>query len=161
MLSLQIILYIFSAACACAMAAIDWRIRIIPDALLFPFMLAGLALGELTGGLPWVDGGMPESIIAACIGYALGAVLNIAFKLKNKKKKGESKKTNSDPIGMGDIKLLGAGGIWLGVTGLSIAVASACLIGIAWGLCARQKYVPFAPFFFIGAIAAIIAGTIL
>ncbi|MCL1902296.1 MAG: A24 family peptidase [Alphaproteobacteria bacterium] len=146
MLILQIMLYVFAAAFAVAMAVTDWRTRIIPDVFLFPFMLIGLLLGVFYG-LPWIAGGIAEAVIAGCIGYALGFILNLIFKLR--------KSGGHDPIGLGDIKLLGAGGIWLGVTGLSIALVVACVIGLIWGLRARQKFVPFAPFFFMGGIAAI------
>jgi prepilin signal peptidase PulO-like enzyme (type II secretory pathway) len=141
------------------MSAADWRARIIPDVFLFPFMLTGLVLGVTGYGLPWIPGGIFESVIAACIGYALGAVLNIIFKIRKKQNTNNEQRTTNndyDPIGMGDIKLLGAGGIWLGVVGLSWAVAGACILGIIWGLARRQKYVPFAPFFFVGAIGVII-----
>jgi prepilin signal peptidase PulO-like enzyme (type II secretory pathway) len=66
-----------------------------------------------------------------------------------------------DPIGFGDVKLLAAGGIWLGATGLAVAIAVACAAGGIWGLCKKQKYIPFAPFFFVGAIIALISWRVL
>ncbi|MCL2338842.1 MAG: A24 family peptidase [Proteobacteria bacterium] len=171
----QIILYVAAAACAVAISVSDFRHRIIPDAYLFPMLLIGLFLGAThvapmyDGGLPWIAGGITESVIAAVIGYAMGGVINLAFKaygIRHKKKSNkqttihDSRFTiHDDPIGMGDIKLLGVGGIWLGVTGLSVALVSACAIGIIWGMRRRQKFVPFAPFFFMGAVIAI-AGTL-
>jgi len=148
MMALQIILFIFGIGMAAAMSAADWRHRLIPDVFLFPFLLAGLLLSA-HGALPWV--GIEESAIAAIIGYGLAFGMNILFKLKT-----QNSKLKTDPIGMGDIKLLAAGGIWLGVTGLSIALVVACALGYIWGLRAKQKFVPFAPFFFAGAGAAIV-----
>ena len=148
MMMIQAILFIFAAAMATAMSVADWRHRLIPDVFLFPFILAGLLLSA-NGWLPWTDIG--ESAIAAVIGYGLAFGINVLFK----KLKTQNSKLKTDPIGMGDIKLLGAGGIWLGVTGLSIALVIACALGYIWGFRAKQKFVPFAPFFFAGAVVAI------
>ncbi|MCL2537948.1 MAG: A24 family peptidase [Alphaproteobacteria bacterium] len=156
MFALEIILYILAGAAAVAMSIRDFRERIIPDVFLFPFMLIGLILVGVLDGLPWILGGISESIIAGTIGYGLGTIINFAF-IKFYKK---SKKSEFDPIGMGDIKLLAAGGIWLGVTGLSIALISACILGGIWGLRKRQKFIPFAPFFFMGGIITIVLSAI-
>lgn len=147
---MQTILFAFGLLCAAAMSTADWRHRIIPDVFLFPFLLAGLILGAFDA-LPWVSGGIAESAIAAAIGYGLAFGMSILFKLKARGRAAR------EPIGMGDIKLLAAGGIWLGVTGLSIALITACVLGYVWGLRAKQKFVPFAPFFFVGAGLAIAA----
>ena len=184
MLIFQIILFVFAAAMAAAMSIADLRARIIPDVFLFPFLLAGLLLAVLPfggfagGGLPWVAGGVLESVIAGCIGYGLGIGMSFMFKLRLKSEERRAKVKNNDsklktsnppalcalrsstsaePIGMGDIKLLAAGGIWMGVTGLAIALIASCAFGYIWGLCRRQKYIPFAPFFFIGGTVAIAA----
>jgi leader peptidase (prepilin peptidase)/N-methyltransferase len=105
----------------------DARRRVIPDIWLWPLLLAGL----------YVFGGYEENIVAAIAGYALGFALMWALKKK-------------DALGYGDVKLLSVAGLWLGINGLSVAVVSACLIGIAWGLARKQRYVPFAPFLFLG-----------
>jgi prepilin signal peptidase PulO-like enzyme (type II secretory pathway) len=58
---------------------------------------------------------------------------------------------------MGDVKLLAAGGIWLGTAGLALAIVISCAAGAIWGLAKKQKYIPFAPFFIGGAIMALLA----
>lgn len=126
----------------------DLRSRIIPDVYLFPFFLSGLLLSDR---LPWVTGGLYESVIAAAIGYVFGFTLNMAFKFLRRKKKDDY-----DPIGMGDVKLIAAGGAWLGLMGLFTAIVISCIAGAIWGATRKEKYIPFAPFFFVGGILSAI-----
>ncbi len=137
-------LLVAALCCVYAIAGADFRRRIIPDAYLFPLLLLGLIVVNF---FPWICN-PTESVLGATFGYLLASVIGWLFE----------KFSNSDmaPIGMGDIKLLAVGGIWLGVTGLSIAVAAACIIGMIWGHTKKQKYIPFAPFFFIGSFLALI-----
>lgn len=149
----NVFLFLGAAYCAAMMAVADWRHRLIPDVYLFPFLLVGIMLAA-NGALPWTD--MNESAIAGIIGYGLAFGLNLLFKIRKKSEiRNRKSQITHDPIGMGDIKLLAAGGIWLGVTGLSIALVAACAVGYIWGRRAKQKFVPFAPFFFAGAAVAI------
>ncbi|MCL2331724.1 MAG: A24 family peptidase [Proteobacteria bacterium] len=177
MIIINILLILIAVYCAAMMAVWDVRARIIPDVFLFPFLLAGLLLCDQ---LPWMPGGFAESALAGAIGYGVGFALNIIFKwIGSKKEKknnrisrpttndqrpatsdqrpttSDQRPTTSDPIGMGDIKLLAAGGIWMGITGLSIALIAACVFGGIWGMLRRQRYVPLAPFFFAGMGVAI------
>ena len=102
--------------------------RLIPDIWLWPLLLSGL----------YISGSEAEHIMAAMLGYALGFVLMLALRKK-------------DALGFGDVKLLAVAGLFLGINGLSLAVVMACVVGIIWGLIKKQRYVPFAPFLFIGA----------
>lgn len=136
------ILLIAAAFCAFMISRHDWRSRIIPDVYLFPLMLIGLLVVTF---FPWLfDVG--ESVIAATIGYMLGIIVGLVFKKKS-----------PEAIGLGDVKLLAVGGIWLGVTGLAIALLASSIIGGIWGLIKKKKFIPFAPFFFTGAICSLIA----
>ncbi|MCL2737646.1 MAG: A24 family peptidase [Alphaproteobacteria bacterium] len=140
------ILFLFAAYFAVKMSLSDFQSRIIPDVFLFPFLIIGLLL-SVGGALPWT--GIEESAVAAAVGYGLAFVINAAFKRLKKRAKNAH-----DPIGMGDIKLLAAGGIWLGISGLSVALIAACILGYIWGRAHKQKFVPFAPFFFAGMAVA-------
>ena len=144
MLIIFAILLVAAAFCAAMMSIHDWRQRIIPDVYLFPFLLIGLIVVSF---FPWFFDAS-ESAIAGAVGYALGAGAGWLFKLMKKEKQ---------PIGLGDVKLLAAGGIWLGLTGLAIALIASTILGGIWGLRLRQKFIPFAPFFFAGAICSLIA----
>lgn len=145
MIYLLILLLSAAGFCAYKMSVADLRRRIIPDVYLFPFMLIGLIVVAF---FPWFT--TPgDSAIAATFGYGLGTIIGHTFE-KIKKQPGDY-----SPIGLGDVKLLGAGGIWLGLTGLAIAIVVSCILGGIWGLVKKQKYIPFAPFFLVGAIIAL------
>lgn len=138
------ILLLIGAGCMFKMAQADLRRRIIPDVYLFPFLLIGLVIVTF---FPWPIS-LSDSVIAAAFGYVLGILIAFLFE--------KMRKTNDihAPMGLGDIKLLAAGGIWLGMTGLSIAIVISCVLGGAWGLIKKQRYIPFAPFFLLGGILA-------
>lgn len=141
-----ILLLMGAMFCAWRISVADFRRRIIPDAYLFPLMLIGLLVVNL---FSWVCNPI-ESVFGAVFGYVLASVVGIVF---------EKLSHNKDmvaPIGMGDIKLLAVGGIWLGTVGLPIALAVSCVLGIIWGCAKKQRYIPFAPFFVMGAILALI-----
>jgi prepilin signal peptidase PulO-like enzyme (type II secretory pathway) len=101
--------------------------RTIPDVWLWPLLLCGLC----------AHGGDPETAIAAISGYILGFCLMAATAKRN-------------ALGYGDVKLLAVAGLWTGIDGLSWGVVCACALGIIWGLAKRQRYIPFAPFLFLG-----------
>lgn len=142
------ILLLFGALfCAWHISYADFRRRIIPDVYLFPLLLIGLILINY---FPWPIT-LAEGAIAAASGYVLALIIGKIFVFA--KRKSNSIDT---PIGMGDIKLISVGGLWLGVTGLSLALVFACLTGGIWGLVKKQKFIPFAPFFLVGGILSLI-----
>lgn len=138
------ILLMIGGFCMFKMAQADFRRRIIPDVYLFPFMLIGLIIVTF---FPWPVT-QSDGIIAAAFGYLLGLGIGYIFE------KMRGKRDKYAPMGLGDIKLLAAGGIWLGLTGLSIAIVISCILGGTWGLIKKQRYIPFAPFFLVGGILA-------
>ncbi len=140
------LLLIGAVFCAYRMSVADLRRRIIPDFYLFPFMFAGLLI---TTFFPWPIT-VADSVVGGAMGYCLGLIVGFIFE---KLKRGDDK---YPPIGMGDIKLLGAGGIWLGTIGLAIAMIISCVLALVWAVRKKQKYVPFAPFFLIGGFLSLI-----
>jgi len=90
--------------------------------------------------------------IGAAFGYALASIVGLLFDMRVRRRNVNA----PAPIGMGDIKLIATGGIWLGTTGTAAALVIACAGGIIWGIVKKQKYIPFAPFFIIGGILALI-----
>lgn len=151
MISLIFFIILLAAAVGCLwqISVADFRRRIIPDAYLFPLFIIGLLV---VSWFPWICGPRVAAVGAA-FGYGLAAIVGFAFDYAMRKKNADAQ----SPIGMGDIKLLGVGGWWLGPTGLSIALVLACIFGIAWGRWRNQKYIPFAPFFAISGILSLIA----
>lgn len=146
------IFFIFLLACALTCAVLisvaDFRRRIIPDAYLFPLMLIGLIL-IVFFGFPI---GIRGAVIGATFGYTMSAVIGFIFDYFIRRKNPDV----TPPIGMGDIKLIGVGGLWLGTYGLAIALIIACVTGGIWARYKNQKYIPFAPFFLTGGILSLI-----
>ena len=140
--------------CAVAISVADASRRIIPDVYLMPLFLIGLIVVNFAP--VWVCG--PKmATVGAVLGYALGAGVGFIFDIIKQRKN-----PNSDaPIGMGDIKLLATGGLWLGPNGLAIALILSCLFGGIWAHIKKQQFIPFAPFFVAGAILSLIAGAFL
>ena len=132
--------------CAYRMATTDLDRRIIPDVYLFPFLFAGLLT---TTFFPWPVT-IADSVVGGSMGYCLGLIVGFLFEQFKKNQK-------HPPIGMGDIKLLGAGGIWLGTLGLSIAMIVACILAYIWNWKRHEQYIPFAPFFLVGGFLSLIA----
>ena len=132
-----------AAYCAWRISVADFRSRIIPDVYLFPLLLIGLVAVSF---FPWVCT-TGDAAVAAAGGYALSAGLGAVF----------SRMGRDAPIGLGDVKLIAAGGVWLGTAGLATALVISCIAGIIWGASRRQRYIPFGPFFIIGGILTLIA----
>ena len=131
--------------CAYRMATTDFKRKIIPDVYLFPFLFAGLITATF---FPWPIT-IADSVVGGATGYCLGLIIGFIFEHIKKHQK-------YPPIGMGDIKLLGAGGIWLGTIGLSFALFFSCILALLWNIRRKQKYIPFAPFFLIGGFLSFI-----
>ncbi len=144
------LMMLVALGCAWQIVRADFRRRIIPDVFLFPLMLIGFVT---VAWCPFWIVGPAMASVGALFGYMLAAGVGFVFdKLQRRK--------NPDvisPIGMGDIKLIAVGGLWLGVRGLSIALIFACIGGVIWGRRRGQKYIPFAPFLIGGGILALIA----
>ena len=148
-----IILLVIAAILSILISITDFRRRIIPDAYLFPLMLIGLTLIAFFS-FPIT---LQSAVIGGVFGYLMSAIIGAIFDYKLTKKTPDA----MAPIGMGDIKLLGVGGMWLGTNGLAIALIIACILGALWGKHKNQKYIPFAPFFFIGGFLSFITNLFL
>jgi leader peptidase (prepilin peptidase)/N-methyltransferase len=105
-----------------ALALIDRRHFLLPDALTLPLLATGL------GATALLD---PPSLPAHAIGAAGGylAFAGIAALYRQVRRR--------DGLGLGDAKLLAAGGAWLGWSALPSVVLLAALLGILEVLAAR------------------------
>ncbi|MDR0449007.1 MAG: prepilin peptidase [Rickettsiales bacterium] len=138
-------IFLVFAAWLFALAVLtDIKARLIPDILTFPLMLAGAAAAA--GGLPWMPG-FGAALFAAAAGYVMASLMGALYYKKS-----------DVAIGGGDIKLISAGGLLLGLTGLSVALVVAAVAAYIWmrsrvkpGM-TRNKFVPLAPFFAFGAM---------
>jgi leader peptidase (prepilin peptidase) / N-methyltransferase len=129
-------------ALALVVTVTDLRNRVVPDAAL----LAALAVAAPVCALS-DPSGLPERLIAAAAagGFLLAAAL-----------------IRPDGMGLGDVKLAGAFGFFLGVRvgeALIVAFAAGSLAGLALlvrhGWSARSRTIPFAPFLALGAVVAL------
>jgi leader peptidase (prepilin peptidase) / N-methyltransferase len=98
---------------------LDWRHFWLPDALTFPLAALGLTIGE------WLS---PPLFQARLIGAVAGLAgfLFIAW--------GYRRLRGRDGLGLGDAKLLGALGGWVGWQGLPLLLLMASAGGLVWAL---------------------------
>ena len=133
------------AAMLIAVANIDLEHRIVPNKILLPMAVWGVGAAALVR-----PDALPECLIAGVAAFSamlLTAVIHPAG------------------MGMGDVKLAGVMGLYLGVSvvpALLLAFLLGSLVGVAiiarHGAAGRKKGVPFAPFMALGALAGLLAG---
>ena len=128
------------------LAYIDLRTFQLPDLITLPLIFVGLCFN---GFSPLAFVSTQESILGALLGYLLLWLLNRLYRYMRK----------VDGIGMGDAKLLGALGSWLGWSALPgilfIASASGILGGILWLRLNKKNHgspFPFGPFLIFAGI---------
>jgi leader peptidase (prepilin peptidase)/N-methyltransferase len=133
------------AAMLVAVAAIDLDHRIVPNKILLP-----AAVWAVAGSALVRPGELPELLVAG--GAAFSALLVVAL-------------VHPAGMGMGDVKLAGVMGLYLGASiapGLLIAFLTGSIAGVATmareGASARKKALPFAPFLALGGLVALLAG---
>lgn len=147
-----IILILLAVYCAIKISVADFSRRIIPDAYLFPLLLIGLCLIAF---FPYPIE-LRDAVIGAIFGYITTTIIGITYDYTHR-----HKKNTYPPIGMGDIKLISIGGLWLGVYGLSIALIISCVCGAIWARINHAKYIPFGPFFLLGVFLSFFTNTFL
>ena len=105
------------------LAAIDLRTFRLPDRLTLPLAAAGLAWSA------WVAGGWPVMAIAgAAAGYGCFALLGWIH----------HRRRGVEGLGLGDAKLLAAGGAWLGAGALPWVVLLAACGALAAAVAMRR-----------------------
>ena len=134
------------AALMIAVAAIDLEHRIVPNRLLVPAVAWALV------GWAVVDAGfLPEALAAGAGAFTFLLLAALAYPAG---------------MGMGDVKLAGAMGLYLGIAvvpALAIAFLAGSVVGIGYlvrdGRDARKTGVPFAPFLAFGGLVGLLAGS--
>jgi len=99
------------------LAMIDLICFRLPDVLTLPLLAAGLAVAALLPGRPILD-----HLAAAAAGWAALAALAWTFR----------RWRGVDGLGLGDAKLLGAAGAWLGWRPLPSVLIIACAAAFVW-----------------------------
>jgi leader peptidase (prepilin peptidase)/N-methyltransferase len=122
----------------------DLRTRLVPDAALVASLVVALPvclLSDLSG--------LPERMLS---GLGAGGFLLVAALIR------------PDGMGLGDVKLAGVLGVYLGagvVEAMVVAFATGSIAGLVLlarhGWSARSRTIPFAPFLALGAMVALVA----
>lgn len=112
---------IYSLFILALLFCIDLNTRLLPNRYVFQFFFAGLAF-HITSGF---SQNSPLDLLVAALCSML--ILLIIRTVGNKF-------YGSDTLGMGDIKLIGAAGIWLGSEYIFLAITLGALIGVLHGM---------------------------
>ena len=133
------------AAMLIAVANIDLEHRIVPNRILLPLAVWGIVATAVLS-----PGALREALIAGAA--AFGALLLAAL-------------AHPAGMGMGDVKLAGVMGLYLGAAvapALLVAFLLGSIVGVALlvrhGAAARKQGVPFAPFMALGGLVGLLAG---
>jgi leader peptidase (prepilin peptidase)/N-methyltransferase len=133
------------AAMLIAVADIDLEHRIVPNKILLPMAVWGVAASAVVR-----TGMLPELLIAGAAAFTFLLVAALI---------------HPAGMGMGDVKLAGVMGLYVGASiapALLIAFLSGSVVGVAVllreGPKGRKKGVPFAPFLALGGIVALLVG---
>ncbi|MGA7810821.1 prepilin peptidase [Bradyrhizobium sp.] len=139
------LLYLASAL----LAWIDLRRGIIPDWLNLTVAAAGLVRAAVLDGWMTALGG-------GCEGLVVGAVVWLLRRLYFEFRQFQG-------LGLGDVKLLAASAIWVGIAGVPMqlligsltALATAGLFHLAGRTVTRQTSLPFGPFLALGLLVTV------
>lgn len=132
-------------ACLIALAGIDLDHQLLPNKIVYPMAAYGVAMTAIVQ-----TGDLPEHLIAGTGAFAFLLVAVLAYPAG---------------MGMGDVKLGGAMGLYLGLSVVP-ALLAAFLTGTVFGLAiiaregaqARKKAVPFGIFLALGGLVGVLAG---
>jgi leader peptidase (prepilin peptidase) / N-methyltransferase len=129
-----------------AVAFIDLEHRIVPDRLLLPMAVWGVAAGAL-----FRMDELPALLLAGTAAFAFLAIAAVAYPAG---------------MGMGDVKLAGVMGLYLGTataSALLVAFLAGSMVGLAMiirsGAGVRERGLPFAPFLALGGLVGVLAGS--
>jgi len=137
-----------------ALSVIDLRVRLLPDKLVLIFAILGVCFHIVSD---WAYFQPEDIILGAAIGF--GILYGIRFVA--------NRLYGQDALGLGDVKLLAAAGLWLAVDGVLAAMTLGALFGLLHGLLAAfytaiktrrrpnlsRLEVPAGPGFALGIIA--------
>ena len=137
------------AVASVTLAWIDLRQGLIPDWLNLAIAFAGLAR-------VFALDGSAAALIAGCEGILVGAIVWTLRRLYFSWRKVQG-------LGLGDVKLLAASAIWIGIAGVPMqllvasltALAAAGMLRLAGHDMTRQTSLPFGPFLAVGLLTAL------
>ncbi|MFG3319924.1 prepilin peptidase [Streptomyces sp. NPDC048171] len=149
----ELAVWLLLAPVGVLLAAVDLKVRRLPDPLTLPLAVAALALLGLTALVPEHAGEWTTALLGA---LALGAGYLVLFLI------------NPAGMGFGDVKLaLTAGAVlgWYGWPTLMLGTFAGFLLGAFYGgallvarRAGRKTAIPFGPFLIAGAFLGVLAG---
>lgn len=101
------------------LALIDWRDGILPDVLTFSLLVLGFLAAYVSDPFS-----LPDRAIGAVAGFAFFAGIRWAYR----------RLRGREGMGLGDAKLLGAAGAWVGWEGLPSVILAASALALAGAL---------------------------
>ncbi|MCU1483480.1 MAG: prepilin signal peptidase PulO-like peptidase [Actinomycetia bacterium] len=146
--------YLVLVAALIAVSAVDLELFLVPNRILLATLALGIPLLVLAAAVDdrWHDLG--TAAVGGAIGFGVLLVINLV---------------TPRGMGMGDVKLAGVLGAWLGFLDLGhvfLGLFLGFLLGsvggillLATGLRTRKDHIPFAPFLAAGAVVAILVGS--
>ena len=131
------------------LAWIDLRRGIIPDWLNLAIAVVGLARAAVFDG--WA-----AALSAGCEGIIIGVIVWLLRQLYFIFRKFQG-------LGLGDVKLLAASGVWIGIAGVPVqllvasltALAAAGVVQLTGRSMTRQTTIPFGPFLALGLLVTL------
>jgi leader peptidase (prepilin peptidase)/N-methyltransferase len=137
---------------------VDFSHMIIPDRVSLGGIAAGITLSLLVPSLHHGVSAL-DAVLASLLGAAVGVSLLLIVAWLGKKA------FKKDAMGLGDVKLLGAIGAFLGWQGVIFTVMLSSFLGSAVGLSLIamkhkewQSRIPYGPYLAIGAVVWILGG---
>jgi leader peptidase (prepilin peptidase) / N-methyltransferase len=119
-----------------AIAVIDLRTFRIPDVLSLPLVLSGFVLAWL-----WPVMALHHHVIGAVAGYGMFALIGEVY----------FRRRGTEGLGLGDAKLFGAAGAWLGWQALPAVLLIASVSGLVFAVMrGRDHRVAFGPWLALG-----------
>jgi leader peptidase (prepilin peptidase)/N-methyltransferase len=148
---LEWIAFLYLCAISIALAAVDLDVRRLPDRIVLPAYAVGAVL---LGVVDLLRGDLAAFATAAAASGAAAALFGLLWFLGG--------------MGLGDVKLAGVLGLFLGQLGVAAAVvgiASGFLLGGVFGVllivlrrAGRRSAIPFGPWMLAGAWVGVLAG---
>jgi leader peptidase (prepilin peptidase) / N-methyltransferase len=141
----ELLLALPFAAVLLAVAGTDLEHRIVPNRVLAP-----AAIYAVVATVAVRPGELTEALVAGAGAFLFLLVAALAY---------------PGGMGMGDVKLAGVMGLYLGFSilpALAVAFITGSVVGVAliarYGTAARKRAVPFAPFLALGGLVGLLAG---
>ncbi len=103
------------------LALIDLRVRLLPNIYVFPFAALGIVFHAVS---QFDIITVTDMLLGGAAGYGLLWVIRFAANYHYKQ----------DSLGLGDVKLLGAAGLWLGLEGVLFALTVGAFAGVLHGV---------------------------